>query len=367
MTLQAIKSGIFVPVPKYGSSLSFYSILIDAAGEYGACIFKSPKSGTISKVGFRIGAITQALSSLKVGLYTVDVTNGFPTDPLAAYGSMVAGTVAPSANTFHWVTLGTGATTAKGDKVALVVEWNAFQAGDSLNLNLGLIFEEAGNPIFPYVVSKLGGAWADANGEPNFAIEYSDNTIEHITGVTPYSNVSEEIVSSSSNPDRRGIRFKLPFPFRLKGFWSYYRGDGADEDFLLYDSDGITLLETYTTDKDLIKSAAGVYADFFSGAYTCAKDTYYRLVMRGTTTTSNRIYYAEVTNDGSYTTMDAAEINDIFHATTCAGAPANEAAWTNTLTRRYLMGLIIDKLDDGVGGGGGGLLIHPGMTGGLNG
>jgi len=45
---------------------------------------------------------------------------------------------------------------------------------------------------------------------------------------------------------------------------------------------------------------------------------------------------------------------------------ADAGAWSDTTTRRPIMGLILSAADDGVGGGGG-MIVNPGMSGGLNG
>src|SRR3989337_2191615 len=111
---------------------------LDAAGEKATTIFPIPADGNITKLGFRTATVTTG-DTLKVGLYTVDASG----DPTAtAYKGMVAGTQAVLAtedNTYFNVTLGTQATSVvKSDKVALVIEYNSYVAGNMVITGLGV-------------------------------------------------------------------------------------------------------------------------------------------------------------------------------------------------------------------------------------
>jgi hypothetical protein len=57
---------------------SFVSRLIDATGEKYAAIIQIPKTGTISKIGFRTGTVTTS-QTLRGGIETVDAATGAPT------------------------------------------------------------------------------------------------------------------------------------------------------------------------------------------------------------------------------------------------------------------------------------------------
>ena len=347
MSLVDFAGGLLIPAPlTIGlSPTSFRSILLDASGEIASAVFQVPKTGNIAKIGFRTGAITQMTNSFKVGLQTVDATTGMPTG--TAYGSMVAGTGAPTADTFTWYALGTDASATVGDYVSMVVEFDSFAASDSLTVNIGHT-RDSSTPHFPYVTAKLGGTWTDQSYPPNFAIEYDDGSIEEIAGVTPFSGAGEVSYDSATNPDRRGLRFQVPFNCRMSGFWFYGRTD-ADFEVLLYDTDGTTELGTISKDADIAHSSTEKQEYYLATKCVIAKDTNYRLVLHPTTATNVRLPYFDVTDDSTNKTMDAVAMGDKFHLTTCNGAPTVEGDWTNTITNRPHMGIIVDQLDDGLG------------------
>ena len=78
---------ICYPPPDY-ISLPIRVSTLDADGEKEGKVFRVPKSGTISKVGWRTATVAQNTNALTVGIYTVDASG----DPCStsAYGSMVA-------------------------------------------------------------------------------------------------------------------------------------------------------------------------------------------------------------------------------------------------------------------------------------
>ena len=352
---------MLIPEPRTCTTVpsSFRNLLLSAATDKGAVLTRVPKDGTISKIGLRVGTITQMTNPLRIGIQTVDATTGFPTG--TAYGGMVAGTGTPVANTFTWYTLGTGATATAGNDIAIVADFNSFVAGDNINLNIGITRDTSGT-TWPFVAAYQAGAWADQIYPANIALEYSDGSIVELTGITPYSSVTEDTFANTANPDRRGIKFKLPFPVTLAGAWALVRHD-QDLEFDLYDSDGSTLLRSIAMDKDI--RGTGVTQNLsalFSSAVTLAKDTYYYLVVRPTTASSIRMYYFDVTDDGANKAINAEPLGEYLHAVTANGTPTGLASWTATLTRRYHMGLVVSGFDDAAGGG---VFINGRMTGGF--
>ena len=250
MTMQSIIGGLTIPhhvEAVIGAPNDLTGYLIDAAAEKVAFIFKIPKSGTITEIGFRTGAVTIA-DTLKIGLYTVDTSNN-PTT--TAYGGMVAGTQAtPAANTWYNVALGTNCTATADDAAAVVIEFNSYVAG---NLRIAALDGSSGSSgnICGFPESKqYTASWANIAARPVFSIKYSDGSYGFIYGCYPVSAVTETAFNSSSTPDERGLKFSIPFPARLSGFWLNYRVTGVtgSADVVLYDSDGTTVLQTHTID-----------------------------------------------------------------------------------------------------------------------
>ncbi len=161
MTMQSIIGGVTIPhhVEAVLGAPGIGSLLMDASGEKAAFIFKIPKSGTITEIGFRTGAVTTA-DTLKAGLYTVDTSNN-PT--ATAYGGMVAGTQAsPAANTWYAVALGTNCTATAGDVVAVVIEFNSYVAG---NLNISRTGWKQWNQRFTTLPSASRQSWTASRAD----------------------------------------------------------------------------------------------------------------------------------------------------------------------------------------------------------
>lgn len=362
MTLQVFNGNIIIP-DQLMVNTDAYASLLDADGEEQCWVFRIPKTGTISKIGYYVSDFTQCTNGLSVGMETVDAATGYPSG--TAYGGMVAGTQAVTGTGWFWTALGTGASAVLNNIASIVIKINSFQAGDNLSIRYMAETITPQAPGDPYAIDYLGGVWTKHPYFPTFGIEYDDGSITFVRNVLPLSAFATVSFNSGSTPDRRGIRFKFPFSMTANGVW--VQGYNADFNVLLYDSDGTTVLETLSFDKDIRSTNSyPLFFAFFSTPRTFIINTFYRLVLLPTTVTDTRLMYGSVTNDGANLAMKAFPFGDNIHGTYCSGAPANEASWTQELTRRYNLGLLASAFDDGAGGAGG-LLTHPGMSGGMRG
>lgn len=350
MALQSIPGGLWIPttitnLPRGDYTAAPAATVLDATAEKAAVIFQVPVTGSIEKVGFQLGTVTEE-DTLKVGLYTVDAS-GDPTT--TAYGSMVAGTVTfadGDDNTWQNVTLGTPATATKGDMVAAVIEFNSWTDG---NLNIAYLSESfagTSGPNFPYI-DHFTAAWAKNNRVPILGVEYASAAYHVIDGVWPVTLVTNTAFNSSSAADEIALRFQLPFPARLSGFaFGLTPAAGANFDVVLYS--GTTALDTFSFDGDHRGAALPyVYFGKFTNPQELAANTVYRLALKPTTTTSITI--------SRFTVPSAAAMGQLsggvqFYESTRVDA----GAWTDTTTRRPYFFLQFDQFDDGTGGGSGG-------------
>lgn len=319
-------------------------ITMDADGELCGCMFSIPRTGNITKIGVRVGVVTTT-DTLKVSMQGIDESNGRNDGVVAASGTIST----PASNTAYWVELNSPIAVTMGQKKTIIVEWDDFTGeGSDGNLKIiaGIHEIAAGSFLTPYRLSYLGGVWQRFRASPNFGLEYDDGTIEPILGCFPAVRLLIGYLNSNSIPDRIGIRFKVPYACRLIGaLWSGELIDNAN--LVLYDSDGITPLETIVFDRDVRgHQGYGTCSAQFTEGRILAKDTYYRLVLLPTTPTTIRLFYLSVTDDGANKAMNAVDGGEYFHYTSCNGVPTEEADWTQTLTQRPIMGLVIDQLGD---------------------
>jgi len=331
---------------------------LDAAGEKATTIFPIPADGNITKLGFRTATVTTG-DTLKVGLYTVDASG----DPTAtAYKGMVAGTqaiLATEDNTYFNVTLGTQATSVvKGDIVALVIEYNSYVAGNMVitglsSTNTTLVGLPYGD-LYTTVWAKQTVLFA--------TVEYTGGVYYPTLGIFPVGSGGVTSVAYNVDTvtfDEYGIHINIPVPARAVGIWVILvLTAGADFEAILYQ--GTTALKTVTYDGDYAINAVGrPFFLFFPTTQDLTANTDYYIAIRPTTANSVTFYAINVPSVAA-----AAQ----FHG----GAGAyrvkrlDQGAWTLETTIIGQMGIILDAFSDGVGGSGG-MIVNPGMGGGLNG
>jgi hypothetical protein len=340
--------------PNSGSPAQETSILLDAAAEKCAFIFRWPKSGTPHKVRFRTATVTTG-DTLKVSFQDVDTTTGDPDGTPDQYRTIVID--GANDNTAHVTGIltsdgtdtGTARTVTMGERGCVVIEFDSFVAG-SLNIATRNSISPLGNGAESYT-DHFTAAWAkNVSAVPKLAIEYSDGSYEPIPFVCPaVSGIAAEAFNSGtlagSGGDERGLYFQAPFACKVMGAYAFLDLDG-DGDLVLYDSDGSTELASVSLDSNVRVSAnPGVFHSYFDSEITLTKDTNYRLSFMPTTVTNASLMV------GSYPTaavLDALPGGQECHYT----ARTDAGSWSETTTKRPLMGVIVSALDDGVSTGG---------------
>lgn len=351
MTLQAT-APVYVPAPISNGEFSANTATLDAAGEKIAYITYVPEDGTITHVTFRVAGLTTA-QTLRVSLQTLDAS-GNPSGTL--YGGSTAGTQAsPTANTWYRVALGTGATAVGGDRIAIVVEWDA--TAGSLAINTYLAPASYG-PQMVYMAEYTTGAWVKTRTRLGmFAFDYSGTYYPLIAA--PVTGASEAYHDGLAN-DERGNRFVLPFKARAIGAWFH------GQIFSTAGSGQVKLYGETTESVALAYASLAAPADyhthfvFFANPVSLNANTTYRLALRATHATEYvGILVGTATTNATLGAFD-------WGANTYYTARGNDGAWTDTNTKVSIMGLILDRLSDDAGGAGG-IKVHPGMLGGMNG
>lgn len=320
-------------------NLSLGSFTIDAAGEKAAAVLQAPKAGQITKVLFRVGSFTSS-GNADVRLETVSTANGDPSGTLVAANANATQAIAGTG----WLTttLTSGPTVAQGDDLAVVI------ANASGNYGIATTDPTAFGRQVPYG-DHFTASWLKLPNIPLIGLEYSDGSYAWATGSHPavYNTLG---YASNTSPSEIGIAFTIAVPIRVCGWWMYADVD-QPADLVLYDTDGTTALATRSLDPDMRSSTAqGSWSGRFSSAVTLLAGTY-RLAVKPTTTTSgNLVVEFEVPSAAVMGAMPGGS-NWIRTERTGAGG------WSQTNTKRPMIGIMVNGASDGVGGGGGGPLI----------
>lgn len=318
------------------------NMLLDASGEKGAFVFQAPKTGSIRKIGVRFNTVTTPTDT-DFRLETVDGTTGFPSGAL--FGTNTNVTVASASITSNTFVL-SGALTAdasvtKGQYIALVIA-----PSGSPNFNVALFSQPSTYQLgITYSAAFLSAAWSKSGTWNPFAVEYSDGSYAYIVGAIPASAVVDQAIASNTTPDEIALKFTLAAPARVAGMWAMIDPD-ADWDYVLYDSDGTTVLATASVDATNLVAVTDRYQPFlFATPVELTAGVARYATVKPTSTTGIGLALFDVPSAAAMDQMPGGQ-NFHYAARTDAGA------WAATTTRRPLIGLLIDQISDGVGGGG---------------
>lgn len=344
MTMISVSS-LQIPSIPFGLTSSWTTLNssnLNASGVKFASILQAPKTGSIRKIHFRVGGVTTATDT-DVRIETVDPATGEASGTL--WGTNTNVTVLQASITSNtWIVspaLTADASVTQGDTFAVVLAPTG-----TPSYIVTCIGGASAAFRFPYVSFYNGTSWIkESSLLPSVGIEYSDGSFADMPQVIPLSATPNvHAFNSGSTPDERALKFKLPVPVKVCGAWVADDLDG-DGDLVLYDSDGTTALQTKSLDKDVRQgTTTGVHLVRFPGSQLLLANTFYRLSIKPTSATSLTVYSIDVNSAALFDQMPGGQ-NFHYSERTDAGA------WTDTTTRRLFMGLMIDGVDDGSGGG----------------
>jgi hypothetical protein len=155
-------------------------------------------------------------------------------------------------------------------------------------------------------------------------------------------------ISTGTSPDELGNYFISPVPFRARGVWLYADID-YDMNLTLYSATDVILANCTVSSTARSGTSVGTHFVMFDSApastVDIAKDTAYRIVATATNANANIVRRLDV--------PEAAAMNYLSMGINCISTERTDlGAWTNTDTKRVIIGLIADQVHDGMGGGG---------------
>ena len=346
-------------------SINNTSLVIDATGEQvafiGPYINPSHESRDISTVRVLMGALTSAGGSkIRVSLQAVDAANGpvFRPDgtPLGKADVLLSALTASAVNTF---TLDANVTLTHGQMIAVVFE---FDPGGRLGAD---IIRVAGLSTSANALSGIatytGGAWASINLIPNVAFGDTGGGIGTLTFGALFSNRNGTTFNSGdATADEIGNRIVLPFKAKAIGMWAQVGSPGGNFDLVVRDSGGAEIAAVTQDGNQLVQSSNWTVIErFFSAEVEVAS-------------AAGAVVHATLRPAASNISIlwtDVPANADL--ALVPGGINVYQSRWKDnaavdtTTTRFNHVGLILSAIDDGAGGGGG-LLTHAGMSGGMN-
>lgn len=334
-------------IPVYTSILQQVTIDFAFANRYSSMIFEIPKTGTITKIGFYNGPSGGATATVEASLQTV--SGGIPSG--SNYGGSAPGTITnPSADTAYEITLATPATATKGDRVAAKIRLSALTSG-SIKVQY---VNHPPNPQLPYKVNSFD---TKASSRPGMWVVYNDGSVGVIPGTLPFTAFTTLSFSSSSTPDEVGNYFTSPYKLRAVGVAAMFpttNGPTSADTMRLYSAGGSVLASmSFDVATVAISGAAGYTRGLFSSPITIEADTVYRLAFAPGATSRDVKYFAYPSQALKANGWDP---NWVYTSRTDSGA------WTQVDDRAVPFVLLVDAIDIPAAGG---LLLHPGMSGGM--
>lgn len=390
MTMQTLYAGRLAIPPLDALQLALTAsgtITLDATGEmghYSGQVYLAAGSGskTISSVGGKIhwrsgntNTFANAGTTFRIGIQDVSTTTapaqGDGTHDV--YADLVGGTDTIASTTAYATAMEVGTKTiAHGDKVSIVWDMVSRAGADTLTLSIHSS-PNGSDGGFPAFTSYLAAAWAKVNSSPLCAIEFDDGTFGWIFmgAMISTSSTAQTFNLATATADEYGNFLQLDFTTRASGLYisGYPTGTAADFEVILY-SDPLgtpAIVEAITYDATQEGTIAGARYHYlmFSTPRTLTAGTAYAVTIRPTTANNVTTYYFDVPAAGL---MDMYPLGRKCYAIRRLD---NTGAFTDynggtAKTRRFAAGIIAEAFDDGAGGAGG-LLTHPGMSGGMRG
>lgn len=364
---------IFYPSNRFVHASSRGYAALDAAEEFAAMVFRMPKTGTLNKIAWQCGTITAGTSFvLKISIETVAATVGQPVattnagKTLYAAGAEAADITSLTSNSIYYTAINgaTGISVAAGDLVAVTFRLTAV-TGATVNIastQYGSIFSgvQFVSAQDCYTALYLGSTWSTWSYSPIIGLKYSDGmcSTPHLIAPYLYDNLQW---GSNDSPDRRGIKFKVPYACRLYGMVVTVDTD-SDVDIIMYDSDEYSVKTGFPitlTSAQRRSNSAYDNIIIFPTKPGIAADTWYRMVLLPKSTADVTFNYAYGQDDGETSWIGLSQEGANLIYTYRNGAPSSgDHAWTDKNYKPYIQ-LIIDGIEASAGAAGGGTLIGP--------
>jgi len=329
---------------------------IDASTEKTAAVFNMPYALTISHCGFWYGARTGTPPTYRISIQGVDAS-GNPDGTIKGGGSPASATFTPPADAtwntqWKWVALSNSYSAAAGEVLAVVIDYSSgtIDASNCSSMMGTATYCGDDRLSFPNSQFYSGAAWTKSQDTPLFAVKDS-------TPTKVFGRLMESLTPKTDS--RSALKFNIPSTFcstfKIRGA-KMRLGSVAGNTFT-FGLWGASVLRDITVDTDTIKPGsvgnAELYFDEASLQTLNAGTDYYIGVEQaaGVCSFYCQLYDAEV---GQRLGMP--------FGTSCCYSGWDGAVWTDDATVVPIVILLFEDITPPTGGG---LIVHPGMVGGL--
>lgn len=331
--------------------------VLDASTEKLACIFNMPYALTISHAGFWYGTYKGTPPTYKVSLQGVN-SSGNPDGTIKGGGSPASATFTPPADAtwdtqWKFITLSNSYSAARGELLSMVIEYySGTISAANYSTMMGTSTAYGDNRLsFPNNQFYSGSAWAKYTNSPLFAIR--DSTPSVVWG-----RLIEGHVDKSDS--RSALKFNIPTTFcstfKIRG--AVIRLSPTAGNTFTFGLWGASLLQDVTVDTDTLNAITNYTVELFFDESSLS------------TLSAGTDYYIGIEQSGAVCTLACAEYNTNVNqqlampfGTNCCYSGWGGSSWTDNVNLVPIVILIFDDITPPSGGSG--LLVHPGMMGGL--
>lgn len=338
---------------------------LDASTDKQGWNFHADDAITITRLGVRLNAaITGTSPTYRISLQGQDAS-GNPDGTIKGGGSPASATFNPTslgwtAGSWHWITLDNSYACSAGEALSVVVDYSSGTINASNFIVLTASISTLLSFTYPTPRQDTAGSWAKvtSHGPPCFG--YGSATRAY---GWPMETLTTTNWDSANDPDEYAVRFIVPTSecstYKIQSVqWHGNVAAGIVVTAKLYS--GTTELASGTLDGDACGSSP-------------ANDTARLWFTTFPELTAGNVYRIGLTNSDAATETRAFRVSvavnddlqaypggdDVFMSTR-----VDAGAWTDIDNERLILDVFLHDMTPPAGGGGG-LLRHPGMRGGL--
>lgn len=330
-------------------------------------IFQAQAAATISRLGFRYTLRTGTPPTYKISLEGVD-GSGRADGTIKGGGTPASATFTPPADTswnstWQWINLDNSFVVARGDELAVRITWSSGTINgsncSSFTAANGCLRTPGGKP---YAVTYNATGTVTTRQSNLLCIGYGSTTVAYGYPVATSAFVT---INSGTTPDELALLFTVPSGLastvQIAGaeIWVVTMTAATTHKLILYDTNGTTVLQTYTFDSDHVQATTNQATRIMFNDVTLASlnvGSTYRLAVQPQAATSIQLFTYDFGAAADQAPWPGGQQMQ-YSTRTDAGA------WTDLATRRPMIVPILADISHLASG----LLVHPGMAGGARG